>query len=61
MITILDSVSEIYHEINLFQVPRRHSTLFITEISSGMHFRGLEGPEMVKVELKLRFSKSRFS
>ena len=62
MISIFDSVSEICHEIESFYEFRPHSTIFRTEISSRIHFWGLEGPEMVKNGLNLRFSiKSQFS
>ena len=51
MISIFDYVSEIYYEIDLFQVSSLHSTIFITEISSRIHFWGPEGPEMFKIGL----------
>ena len=62
MISIFDSVSEICHEIDLIYVSRPHSTTQMTEISSRIHFWGLEGPKWAKIDLKQRFSmKSGFS
>ena len=57
----LDLPEQICHEMHLIYEFRRHSTIFRTEISSRIHFWGLEGPKMAKIDQKLRFSiKSKF-
>ena len=57
----LDLPEQICHEMPLIYEFRRHSTIFRTEISSRIHFWGLEGPKMAKIDQKLRFSiKSQF-
>ena len=54
--------SQICHEMDLFLSYRPLDTTHIPEISSRIHFWRLEGPEMAKKGLKLRFSiKSQFS
>ena len=58
----LDLPEQICREMHLIYEFRRHSTIFRTEISSRIHFWGLEGPKMAKIDQKLRFSiKSKFS
>ena len=52
----LDLPEQICHEMHLIYEFRRHSTIFRTEISSRIHFWGLEGPKMAKIDQKLRFS-----
>ena len=49
----LDLPEQICHEMPLIYEFRRHSTIFRTEISSRIHFWGLEGPKMVKIGQKL--------
>ena len=57
----LDLPEQICHEIALFYEFRHHSTIFRTEISSRIHFWGLEGPKMFKIVQKHSFSiKSQF-
>ena len=54
--------SQICHEMDLFSSYRGLDSTHIPKISSRIHFWRLEGPEMAKNGLKLRFSiKSQFS
>ena len=48
--------SYICHEMGLVSTSRPPDTTILTEISSRIHFWGLEGPEMSKIDLKQRFS-----
>ena len=52
----LDLPEQICHEIALIYEFRHHLTIFRTEISSRIHFWGLEGPKMIKIDQKQRFS-----
>ena len=50
------SESQIFHEMDLFSSYRPPDTTKMTEISSRIHFWGLEGPKWAKNGLEQRFS-----